>query len=94
MGNLINEARGEVKLNVVPEQLKPEVGEATIERAPISVLSGVQPWSFPYDQFSRFTAPNIMACNVVMVKHANIAPQCAIASERLWRDTGRWRAIT
>lgn len=68
----------------MPEQLKPEVGEATFESAPI----GAQPWNFPYDQLARFTAPNIMACNVVMVKHANIVAQCAIASERRWRDTG------
>lgn len=102
MGKLIAEARGEVKLSadiiahyakyteqfLVPEQLKPDVGEAYIESAPIGVLFGVQPWNFPYYELARFAAPNIMAGNVVMVKHANTVPQCAIASEKLWRDAG------
>jgi succinate-semialdehyde dehydrogenase / glutarate-semialdehyde dehydrogenase len=94
MGKLIEEARGEVKLSadiiayyakhaeqfLAPERLKPEVGEAYIESAPIGVLFGVQPWNFPYYQLARFAAPNIMAGNVV--------PQCAIAFEKLWRDAG------
>jgi succinate-semialdehyde dehydrogenase / glutarate-semialdehyde dehydrogenase len=102
MGKLIEEARGEVKLSadiiayygkhaerfLAPERLNPEVGEAYVESAPIGVLFGVQPWNFPYYQLARFAAPNIMAGNVVMVKHANIVPQCAITFEKLWRDAG------
>lgn len=55
---------------------------------PFGVLFGVQPWNFPYYQLTRFAAPNIMAGNVVMVKHASCVPQCAIAFEKLWRDAG------
>lgn len=102
MGKLIEEARGEVELSadsiayygehaaefLAPSALDPEIGEAFIENAPIGVLFGVQPWNFPYYQLARFAAPNIMAGNVVMVKHAKIVPQCAIAFEKLWRDAG------
>jgi succinate-semialdehyde dehydrogenase/glutarate-semialdehyde dehydrogenase len=52
------------------------------------VLFGVQPWNFPYYQLARFAAPNLMAGNVVMVKHAGCVPQCAIAFEKLWLEAG------
>jgi succinate-semialdehyde dehydrogenase/glutarate-semialdehyde dehydrogenase len=52
------------------------------------VLFGVQPWNFPYYQLARFAGPNLMAGNVVMVKHAGCVPQCAIAFEKLWLEAG------
>ena len=102
MGKLIAESRGEVALSadildyyawnaedfLAPQTLKPNSGEAVIENTPFGVLFGVQPWNFPYYQLARFAAPNLMAGNVVMVKHAGCVPQCAIAFEKLWRDAG------
>jgi len=102
MGKLIAESRGEVALSadildyyawnaedfLAPQILKPNSGEAIIESTPFGVLFGVQPWNFPYYQLARFAAPNLMAGNVVMVKHAGCVPQCAIAFEKLWRDAG------
>ncbi len=102
MGKLIEEARGEVLLSaniidyyakhaedfLAPVTLKPSSGEAVIESSPLGVLFGVQPWNFPYYQLARFAAPNLMAGNVVMVKHAGIVPQCAIAFEKLWLEAG------
>lgn len=102
MGKLIEESRGEVALSadiidyyaehaerfLAIQALKPGSGEAHIESAPIGALLGVQPWNFPYYQLARFAAPNLMAGNVVMVKHAASVPQCAIAFERLWLEAG------
>ena len=102
MGKLIEQARGEVKLSadiidyyaenaerfLAPEQLHPSSGEAAVESSPFGVLFGVQPWNFPYYQLARFAAPNLMAGNVVMVKHAGCVPQCAIAFEKLWLEAG------
>ena len=102
MGKRIDEARGEVMLSadiidyyanhaerfLAPETLLPDSGEAVIESSPIGVLFGVEPWNFPYYQLARFAAPNIMAGNVVMVKHAECVPQCAIAFEKLWLEAG------
>jgi|HubBroStandDraft_4_1064222.scaffolds.fasta_scaffold01018_6 succinate-semialdehyde dehydrogenase/glutarate-semialdehyde dehydrogenase len=102
MGKLIDQARGEVMLSadiidyyaknaerfLAPEHLKPSSGEAEVESSPFGVLFGVQPWNFPYYQLARFAAPNLMAGNVVMVKHAGCVPQCAIAFERLWMEAG------
>ncbi len=102
MGKLFAQARGEVKLSadiidyyaknaerfLAPQPLSPATGEAEIVSTPFGVLFGVEPWNFPYYQLARFAAPNLMAGNVVMVKHAGCVPQCAIAFEKLWRDAG------
>ena len=102
MGKLIDQARGEVALSaaiidyyaknaerfLAPQHLKPGTGEAVVESTPLGVLFGVQPWNFPYYQLARFAAPNLMAGNVVMVKHAGCVPQCAMAFEKLWLEAG------
>lgn len=102
MGKRIAEARGEVALSadiidyyaqnaerfLAPERLDPTSGEAEIVSTPLGVIFGVQPWNFPYYQLARFAAPNLMAGNVVMVKHAGNVPQCAIAFEELWLEAG------
>jgi succinate-semialdehyde dehydrogenase/glutarate-semialdehyde dehydrogenase len=48
---------------------------------------GVQPWNFPFYQVARFAAPNIMVGNTIVVKHASMVPQCAIA-EDLFNEVG------
>ncbi len=102
MGKLIEEARGEVLLSadiiayyaqnaesfLAVQHLNPHHGDAQVHSSPLGVLFGVQPWNFPYYQLARFAAPNLMAGNVVMVKHAACVPQCAMAFEQLWVDAG------
>ena len=102
MGKRINEARGEVEFSsdilgyyaknaerfLAPLKLNPTIGEAHIESSPLGVIFCVEPWNFPYYQLARFAAPNLMAGNVVMVKHAGCVPQCAIAFEKLWLEAG------
>ncbi|MEO8937991.1 MAG: aldehyde dehydrogenase family protein, partial [Burkholderiaceae bacterium] len=97
MGKLIGEARGEVNYSadilayyaehaekfLRPEKLHPDHGEAHMESSPIGVIFGVEPWNCPYYQFARVAGPQLMAGNVVMVKHAGCVPQCAIAFEKL-----------
>lgn len=102
MGKLIAESEGEIDLSAdiidyyadkAPELLKDQpldtkLGSAIIRNSPIGVLLGVQPWNFPFYQVARFAAPNVMIGNVVLVKHASINPQCAIAIETLFREAG------
>ncbi len=101
MGKLIAQSEGEVKLSaaildyyaehaeafLAPEKLAAK-GDAVVESSPIGVLFGVEPWNYPYYQIARFAAPNLMAGNVVMVKHASNVPQCALAFERLLEEAG------
>ncbi len=102
MGKRINEARGEVQFSadilayyaknaeefLAPVELHPTLGEAHMESSPIGVIFCVEPWNFPYYQLARVAGPHLMAGNVLMVKHAGIVPQCAIAFEKLWIEAG------
>ncbi|MFE6161551.1 NAD-dependent succinate-semialdehyde dehydrogenase [Streptomyces sp. NPDC056486] len=101
MGKLISEARGEVDLAAsilkyyaqhgpdfaAAETLEFEgEGEAYLVNEPLGVLLGVMPWNFPLYQVVRFAGPNLVLGNTVLVKHAGICPQSALALESLFRD--------
>ncbi|MDL2337490.1 MAG: NAD-dependent succinate-semialdehyde dehydrogenase [Pseudomonadota bacterium] len=102
MGKRIDEARGEVRFSgdilayyaehaeafLAPKTLHPRVGEAHMESSPLGVLFCVEPWNFPYYQLARVAGPQLMAGNVLVVKHAGCVPQCAIAFEKLLLDAG------
>lgn len=102
MGKLIAESRGEVALSadiidyyadhaeefLAPQLIPRPAGEATVVSSPLGVLFGVEPWNFPYYQLARFVAPNLMAGNVVLVKHAPLVPQCALAFVELFKEAG------
>lgn len=102
MGKRIADARGEVAFSsailsyyaknaerfLAPVALHPAKGEAHIESSPIGVIFAVEPWNFPYYQLARVAGPQLMAGNVLMVKHAGNVPQSALAFEALWAEAG------
>ena len=102
MGKLVAQAEGEIKLSaeifdyyannaegfLADKILNPVHGQALIRHSPIGVLLGVQPWNFPFYQVARFAAPNIMAGNTILIKHASIVPQCAVAIEDIFKEAG------
>jgi succinate-semialdehyde dehydrogenase/glutarate-semialdehyde dehydrogenase len=102
MGKRISEGRSEVELSAAilqyyadnaetflsPQIIESKIGDARLEYSPFGVLIGVQPWNYPYYQLSRFAAPQLMAGNVLLVKHAPSVPQCALAFEQLLTDAG------
>ncbi len=102
MGKRIAEARGEVEFSadileyfatpaarfLAPVKLHPTLGEGHMESGPIGVVFCVEPWNFPYYQLARVAGPHLMAGNVLLVKHAGIVPQCAIAFEKLLTEAG------
>ncbi|MFI0238639.1 NAD-dependent succinate-semialdehyde dehydrogenase [Streptomyces sp. NPDC016845] len=102
MGKLISEARGEVDLAAsileyyaqhgpgfaAPEPLDVRDGEAYLVSEPLGALLGVMPWNFPLYQVVRFAGPNLVLGNTVLVKHAGICAQSALALESLFRDAG------
>lgn len=75
------------------EPMELDDADAVIRCEPIGVLLGVMPWNFPFYQVVRFAAPNIMAGNTVLVKHASNVPQCAEALDDLFRECGMPRGV-
>jgi succinate-semialdehyde dehydrogenase/glutarate-semialdehyde dehydrogenase len=59
-----------------------------MESSPMGVIFAVEPWNFPYYQLARIAGPHLMAGNVLVVKHAGIVPQCALAFEQLLTHAG------
>jgi succinate-semialdehyde dehydrogenase/glutarate-semialdehyde dehydrogenase len=59
-----------------------------IETEPIGVILGIEPWNFPYYQLARVAGPQLMAGNVLIIKHAENVPQCALAFARLFAEAG------
>jgi len=102
MGKLFREAQAEVRLSadildyyadnagtfLAPRKLNVAEGEALVESEPLGVLFCVEPWNFPYYQLARVAGPNLMAGNVLIVKHAPNVPLCAVAFEQLFLDAG------
>ena len=103
MGKPTREAKGEIQLVVsiyryyadqgpalledVP--LSPRAGgTAFVRKEPVGPLLGIMPWNFPYYQVARFAAPNLMAGNTIILKHAPQCPESALAMEQIFHDAG------
>lgn len=55
---------------------------------PKGVIFSVMPWNYPFNQVLRSAIPNIMAGNVVLMKHASNVPQVAEKIEQLFEQAG------
>jgi succinate-semialdehyde dehydrogenase/glutarate-semialdehyde dehydrogenase len=102
MGKLLREAKGEIQLAasiliyygthgedlLKDKEIPQEHGSAKEIYQPLGVILAVEPWNFPYYQAIRPSAPALVAGNVVLLKHASINPQCALAIEKLFADAG------
>ena len=55
---------------------------------PLGIIYEIEPWNVPYFQITRPLAAQLMAGNVVVLKHASNVPQCAASMEQLMLDAG------
>ncbi|MFW0795056.1 NAD-dependent succinate-semialdehyde dehydrogenase [Gordonia sp. CPCC 205515] len=103
MGKPIKESRGEVQLAadiyrwyadhgpalLETETLDPQGAEESIvQRRPIGPLIGVMPWNYPYYQVARFAAPNLLAGNTIILKHAAICGASSALMAEILHDAG------
>ncbi|MFT4084364.1 MAG: NAD-dependent succinate-semialdehyde dehydrogenase [Nocardioides sp.] len=63
-------------------------GKARVQRLPIGTVVGVMPWNYPYYQVARFAAPNLVAGNTIILKHAENCPRSARAIAQIMADAG------
>jgi len=102
MGKLLREARAEVEKCagvcdyyaqhaedfLHAEPVESDAGNSYVAYYPLGVLLAVMPWNFPFWQVFRAAAPALMAGNAVVLKHAANVPQCALALEAIFCDSG------
>ena len=102
MGKRIKEAAGEVELAasildyyagkgpgfLAPRPIDVMKGEAVVVNEPVGVLLAIEPWNYPLYQVVRVAGPNLVLGNTIVLKHAELNPQCALAIEQLFRDAG------
>ncbi|MCR5976716.1 aldehyde dehydrogenase family protein [Gordonia jinghuaiqii] len=103
MGKPAKEAAGEVQLAadiyrwyaehgldlLATEELDPQGAQSSIvQTAPVGPLVGVMPWNYPYYQVARFAAPNLLAGNTVILKHASICAASSALMAEILHDAG------
>lgn len=70
------------------KEVEDDDGKSFIRYTPKGIILGVEPWNYPFNQVGRITAPNLMAGNVIVIKHASNVPQCAQMIEDLFHEAG------
>ena len=102
MGKPIKQSLGEVEkcawtaevyAEKTGEWLEDEIVEADgknhmVSFEPLGTILSIMPWNFPFWQALRFAIPTLMAGNVSILRHSNVVPQCALAIEEAFKESG------
>lgn len=102
MGKPIREARAEVEKCagaceyfadeavrfLASEPIATDASRSWVQYDPLGVVLAIMPWNFPLWQVIRFVAPNLVAGNVGLLKHASSVQGCARALAELAAEAG------
>lgn len=102
MGKPVAQAKGEIGLVadiyryyadnaeqlLATSTIEVDSGSASVEKHPVGALLGIMPWNYPHYQVARFVAPNFMAGNTIILKHAPQCPNTAEVIVDIFKDAG------
>jgi succinate-semialdehyde dehydrogenase/glutarate-semialdehyde dehydrogenase len=102
MGKLLKEAEAEVDKSALVCDYYAENGEKYLQDKPIDTeydvsrvvyrpmgpVLAIMPWNFPFWQVFRFAAPNLMAGNTGILKHAGNVSGCSLAIASVFQEAG------
>jgi succinate-semialdehyde dehydrogenase/glutarate-semialdehyde dehydrogenase len=102
MGKTLDESRQEIDLcigiceytaehgpsNLKDEEREFDGGRAIVSYQPLGIIFGIQPWNFPLYQALRYTVPNLLAGNAVILKHADSVWGSGDFFEKMVKEAG------
>ncbi|MBA3813494.1 MAG: NAD-dependent succinate-semialdehyde dehydrogenase [Alphaproteobacteria bacterium] len=71
-----------------PELVETDAHKSYIAYEPLGVILAIMPWNFPFWQVFRAAIPALMAGNAMVLKHASNVSGCALAIEKIFKESG------
>lgn len=81
------------KSQLADKSIKTDASESYVSYEPIGAILAVMPWNYPFWQVFRFLAPNLMAGNVGLLKHASNVMLSAQNIQKLVEKAGFPKSI-
>jgi succinate-semialdehyde dehydrogenase/glutarate-semialdehyde dehydrogenase len=70
------------------ELIETDAHKSYIAYQPLGVVLAIMPWNFPFWQVFRAAIPALMAGNSMVLKHASNVSGCALAIEKIFKESG------